>query len=262
MNSVNHVITDLLPMPVTLAAYRYGYLYVVQGNTLLVIKGADVIRHDLNFTPHRFSSYGGLVAFAGHDGAAQVSGTGVVSQFTGTGVYSLPLAEIVRNGQPLTNHAAWKGLDIMGLPVEQMGQVTHSPFTRRTYYEPVLGAQLEHDSILSFQRTDKHFGLLNGVIGELLYADAQSLPEMLIPYSYRMQNLHGAGFHGGFVFTPDSGRSWRKRKLNGFGVLTEQAVLAVSMERGVELITGYWPGMIPLTTNLEFSRDSTYGANP
>lgn len=235
-------ITDILPQPITLVAYRYGHLYVVQGQQVLILHERDVYTIELGFTPEHMASFGGVVALAGQDGAAQLTGTAVLRQFTGRGQYSLPLAEIVRDGEPLTDQVAFTGSDVMGLPVvvSPSGAVTHSPLTQRSYYEPLLGTMMERSSLLTFQASQQNFGQLNGVIGELMYAKIEELPKMLIPYSYIRQNLHGAGFDGGYVFTPDSGRSWRKRRLEGWGVLSEKAVLSVSQAGGVQVITGAW----------------------
>ena len=239
-------LTDVLPLPVTFCAYRHGYLYVAQRDQVLVLDPArNVTVHALDFEPTRLSSYGGRVCLLHPaSGAAQFSGAHLTAQFTAEphtpAHFSAPLGLPVRNKLPLVPGTEWVGEDVMGMPVMYRGKVTHCPLTGRSYYDPLLGAQLSHDSLLTFARSTSAFAELGGVPGELLYAEAESLPDQLIPYSYARQNLHGAGMHGGFVFTPDSGRSWRKRSLLGFGVLTEKAVLSVSAEQGVRMITGSW----------------------
>lgn len=244
---MTRTLTDLLPDPITFTVYRYRHLYVVQRDHLLVLTPqGSVVTHPLGFAPESFHSYGGLVSFTGFRGAAQLSGPDLVlhealPSSEAPATYTAPLAEPIKNGVPLTPHALWSGEDLHGLPLTYRGRVSHAPLLDRSFYEPLLGATLEPHHYLVFQRTRAQFGLLNGVPGELLYAEPDALPQTLVAYSYPQLNLHGAGYQGGFLFSPDFGRSYRTRKLDGFGVLTERGILACSPEGGVQLVTGVFP---------------------
>lgn len=244
-------ITDVLPKPIKFAVYRYGYTYVIQENQVLIIDNAsppNVFVEELPFQPTTFGSGGGRVClYHPQEGAASfignvLSSTWIHSEMSSQGhQFSAPFGLAVYNEKYLAESGNWHGLDLMGMPIIKRGPVTNCPFTGQSFYDPLLGAMLENNNVLTFQRSAISFGQLNGIQGELIYCNPDDLPQQLIPYSYAAQNLHGAGMQEGYLFTPDGGRSWQKRRLSGFGVITERAILDVSTAGGVQVVVGIYP---------------------
>lgn len=231
--------TDL-PTPVepSLVVYRYGHLYVVQERHVSVLRPGKAFEvHELDFAPTTWASYGGNISFYGPDGLARFVGVSLESQYTDPGVYAAPMGMLQRDGVSLEDKPVWTGAELNGVPYERFGDawiVKHLGIT--FYQEPRAGLVEPHQTLMLFEGR-KGFSYYNGVAGDLLYAD---VPEKLVPYLYPQQGLMAAGCEDGYLFSPDMGISWRRRKLSGFGAMTERGVLEVSAQHGIRAAIGSW----------------------
>jgi hypothetical protein len=229
-------IVPLPEVPITFALYRYGHIYVQQERLLSVIGplGAHTL-HELPFAPSTWASYGGsVVLYNNRDGIVQLAGNELSYTFTEPGRYSAPYAVPSFNGEPLIS--GLEGLhydDVNGLMVDGLFLPAH-----RSHLEvPLASALLEHDHWLAFSHDAARFSLYNGMTGTLPYGNP---PELLVPYAYPQQGVLAGGFEHGYAFSPDMGMSWRLRRLEGWGLLTERSVLQAVPGDGLTLLKGWW----------------------
>lgn len=236
-------LSDLPRLPVTLSIYRYGHLYVVQDRDLTILDPHGS-RHQvsLDFRPSTWSAHGGQLAlYDRYAGVALFSGHRVIAESHEEGRrYSAPYATPMVDGKPLLGgHEALTDEEVNGV------LVTHStapgrwylPMQRQDVPAPVIAASVELGHWITFHDNQQHFSTYNGTMGRLMFGEP---PKQIVPYLYADQGLLAAGLPDGYLFTPDLGLSWRRRKLSGWGVLTERAVVQVSTDRGIEILEGWW----------------------
>lgn len=101
-------------------------------------------------------------------------------------------------------------------------------------------AQYEANGHLLWLQQDAHASWYNGMEGRVLYSSDTTLYDQMVPYMYPDNGILAVGFPGGYYFSPDMGISWRRRNLNGWGVLTESGILTVSGANGVVVEQGVW----------------------
>ena len=234
---------ELTQDPITFALYRYGYVYVLQKQTLSVV-GPDKVRkqHQLEFTPTTWASYGGqLCMYDRYEGICQVVGTeiGIVAlPKESTDRFSAPYANPLRNGKGiLGSNELTLDFDINGLMLDTHSKQLTIPVQDIPLKRMPINALIEPGDWLLFNDTPEHFSLYNRTSGKLLHGQ---VPKVLVPYAYPSQGLLAAGHEGGYVFTPDMGISWRHRKLDGWGILTERTILQASPEKDLQIVQGWW----------------------
>lgn len=240
---MTRTLTTLSRNPVGLALYRYGHLYVSQGRDLTIVDpSGNTERQQLAFTPGSWASYGGQVTlYDRYAGVICFAGNGIVAESHTPGRrYAAPYATPMADGVPLVGgHEALDGEEINGLMMHA-GKIPghwYLPVQRQHVPSPVVAAGVELDHWITFSQDAQRFSSYNGTTGRLLYGRP---PHQLVPYLYPDQGLIAAGTADGYLFSPDLGLSWRRRQLDGWGVLTERSILQVSPARGVEILEGWW----------------------
>jgi len=232
-------ITDLPVTPITFALQRYGLIYIVQNRTVSILEpNESLVTVELEFTPSTWASYGGSVVLL-HPvlGIAQFSGKDLVLQRTGRRQYSAPNASPHINNVELATGTVTRFADINGIPVEVTGRVTDFVQHDFTLIDPVLSAYYEPGNSLVFQNNISDFSRYNGISGKLMYG---TIPETLVPYVFPSNGILAAGIEDGYMYSPDMGTSWRRRKLAGFGIFTDKAILQAHPLTGVQVVKGWW----------------------
>jgi len=230
--------------PIRFVVYRYKHLYVAQGSHLTVVApGGHVVHHELPFSPSTWASYGGsMVVYDRYQGGAQLAGISLSTisvRSMGEDRFSAPYATLLKNGEPVVGGVP-KLLDseFNGLMVQEEGASLSLPVQQRHLPKlKVAGAMVEPTGYLLFFQDSKTFSLYNGTSGYLSFGKP---PAVLVPYAYPEQGLLAAGWDQGYACSPDMAVSWRLRRLGGGGVMTERAVMRVSVDKGVEVFEGWW----------------------
>lgn len=237
-------ITGTPQLPPSFALWRYGFVYLVHHNQVLVVHpNFSTKRHDLDFAPTTWASYDGRVVFYAPDaGIAQLSGAQLVLQHTSRGPYSAPYGVATCAGEGLIEPSMALE-ERNGLDLSQLGPVWRSASRGLTLPREPAGVMMEPDQLLVVTRDPEHFSHANGVSGKLLYAENAArdglLDGPLVPTTFRHRGVLTVGFEHGYIFTPDLGVSWRVRRLPGWGVVTDRAILSVH-DGALHVMQGWW----------------------
>lgn len=232
-------LADLLSLPVKLAIYRYGHLYVVQGNFVTILDPSGSTSFvELDFPVHTWSSYGGNFCLYGKSGLVQFSGKDMMAYYSEPGKYSAPYGIPYRDSRPIVGEQPFPDVEINGAIAERRDcPDCYTRFLAFSYetVNKVTGVMVEPSTQIVFTNKAKGFAFVNGVEGNLLHS---APPDKVIPYNY--PNGLVGGTKDGYVFSPDNGVSWRARSLLGFGVLTENALITCSSDQGITVVRGGW----------------------
>ncbi len=231
-----------LDTEIDLAVCRDNVVYFLSGGkayALPVASGAVPEVISLPFTPTTWA-YGQLnmVLYNPSEGLALVRGAVPVYVWTGKPPYAAPYGAPFSQGKPLlgdfliekrkylkeTNGFVWAYRN-----VEKT--MWMNPHTGRYGLLPIIGADPFQDLVI--QGVADEFVVRHGMASPLLYAQP---PKVAVPYTLK-NNTILIGCESGYCFSPDMGRSWRLRKLDGFGVATDKALLYIN-KNGLFLHTG------------------------
>jgi hypothetical protein len=259
---VHTPLATITNQPIVFAVYRYGTLLVLHQNNAYSIvwpDGSVTLGGGSSASYNTWASYNGRfvlyhsygesggVAPSPNPGYLQLNPTTKASNGGNdqAGMYTAPLAMVQSNSTVLP--APWdnvaevqriSGFELNGLPYARStanGLWIADPIAR-TFYTPPVNAYYEpYQHLVLFNDSD-YFSYYNGGFGKLLYGQP---PTTSVPYAYPLQGVLAAGFAGGYLFSPDMGISWRRRNLEGFGVVTERGILRV-VPGAVYAAVGRW----------------------
>lgn len=222
-----------LPDPIDLAIARDEVLYILAGGKAYaapIVVGATLKEIPLPFRPTTWA-YGqfDMTLYNPEEGLALVRGIQPVKVWTGEPPYAAPYGAPFSKGKPLlgelvverrkylkeTNGYVWA--------YRNVGKTEWvNPHFGRWGKLPILAADPGNDLVI--QGHADAFVVHHGYSAPLLYA---APPQKAVPYTL-VNGLVLIGCEDGYCFSPDGGKSWRRRKLDGFGVITDRAILYVN----------------------------------
>lgn len=238
-------ITGTSHLPVTFALHRYGFTYVVHGRSVLLLKpNLDSELVILDFAPTTWASYKQrVVLYAPDAGIALFSGVKLVLQETHGLAFSAPYSNPTVDGRSLTGERTLGMPDLNGLDIQRRENGWYSVSQGKSFSAEPRAALIEPGQRLVITRDPKQFAVYNGVAGALLYAEdllQQGLfDKPLVPYVYPGRGVLAVGTPLGYAFSPDMGISWRHKRLPGFGIVADKAVLSVH-DAGIYITEGWW----------------------